>query len=151
MVKRPPVSEELGSSVRASELVTVKVALDPVKFMPEELNATEDEGIIGLLAEFMGRLPESCRPSNTKAAEYTEPFKSAVCNELASVAVTPPEDCIDTMPVPDIPLAETAKLIVLLPLLDVETDVRLVVTCVDPIFSKMPPQEKPSKVPGKAA
>ena len=69
VVKRPPVSEELGSSVIANELVTVKVELDPVKFIPGELNATEDDGVVGLLAEFMGRLPESCDPSNAELAE----------------------------------------------------------------------------------
>ena len=39
----------------------------------------------------------------------------------------------------------------MLPVLVVVTEVRLVVICVDPICSKMPPQEKPPKVPGKAA
>lgn len=69
VVNRPPVSEEVGSSVRANELVTVKVELDPVKFMPRELNGTEDEGVIGLLAKFMGRLPESSDPSNAELEE----------------------------------------------------------------------------------
>ena len=63
VVTRPPVSEEAGSRVIANELVTVKVELDPVKFAPWELNATDDDGSVGLLAEFMERLPESSDPS----------------------------------------------------------------------------------------
>ena len=64
VVTKPPVSEEAGSRVIANELVTVKVELDPVKFTPWELNATDEEGSVGLLAEFMERLPESSDPSN---------------------------------------------------------------------------------------
>ena len=69
VVRRPPVSEEPGARVSANELVTVNVMLELVKFMPGELNGTEEEGVTGLVAEFMERLPESSDPINVELVE----------------------------------------------------------------------------------